>query len=170
MTLPKFSIQQFFGTPPAKFWQAWTQQALLQRWLSLKGSTVEVAHCDARPGGYTMSVFTFPGEPLMRVKFAYLEVVAPKKLAWLHSFVDPQGNNVRHPFNAKWPLQTLITVTFDHALADQTHVTLTWTPVDASEDEQKAFADGIASMQTVWEFNFQQLADLIAQEKKSSGI
>jgi uncharacterized protein YndB with AHSA1/START domain len=165
MTLPNFVIERFFGTTPDKFWQAWTQQALLQRWLRLKGSTLDVAHFDVRPGGYTLSVFAFPGEPLMRVKFDYLEVAAPKRLTWLHSFVDPQGNTIRHPFNAKWPLQTLIAVTFDHALAEQTRVTLTWTPVDASEEEQKAFGDGIVSMQTVWEVNFQHLADLVAHEK-----
>jgi len=165
MTSPLFSIEQFFGAPPAKFWQNWTQQALLQKWLSLKGSTVEITHCDVRAGGYTLSIFTFPGEPLMRVKFAYREVIEPKKLIWLHSFVDAQGDVIRHPFNAGWPLRTLITVAFDHALAEQTHVALTWEPVDASEEERKAFADGIASMQTVWEFNFQQLTDLIAQER-----
>jgi hypothetical protein len=114
--------------------------------------------------GYTLLIFTFPGEPLMRVKFDYLEIIAAKKLTWIHSFVDAQGNVIRHPFNAGWPLQTQITVTFDHALAEQTHVTLTWTPVGAREEEHEAFASGIASMQTVWEVNFQQLTDLIAHD------
>ncbi len=165
MLLPKLLIEQFFDTSPGQFWQAWTQQASLQAWLGLKGATVDIAHCDVRPGGYTLSIFTFPGEPLIHVKFTYLEVVAPKKLTWLHSFVDSQGNTVRNPFNAGWPLQTLISVTFDHALAEQTRVTLIWTPVDASEEELRVFADGIVSMQTVWQVNFNKLTDLIAQKK-----
>jgi uncharacterized protein YndB with AHSA1/START domain len=98
----------------------------------------------------------------MWAKFVYREVTPPERLVWVHSFSDEHANVTRAPFfDGNWPLELLTTVTF----ADEdggTRVTLTWTPLNATETERQTFAANMNSMNQGWTGSFDQLDDFLA--------
>lgn len=47
----------------------------------------------------------------MWVKFIYHEVNSPEKIVYTNSFSDEEGNTVRAPFDANWPLEFSVTLT-----------------------------------------------------------
>lgn len=67
---------------------------------------------DFRSGG----VFHYSQKPadgdIMWVRFLYSEIVAPEKIIYTSFFSDEEGNIVRAPFDANWPLKTLNSMTF----------------------------------------------------------
>ena len=75
------------------------------------------------------------------------------------SFADAEGNTARAPFDERWPLHMLSTVTFeDHAgIGHGTVVTLRWSALDASPEEQRTFDEGHASMRQGWSGTFERL-------------
>jgi len=99
----------------------------------------------------------------MWAKFVYREVVAPELLVWEHSFSDEAGGLTRHPLSPTWPLNLLTRVTFDEATGGKTKLTLRWTPLDATEEEQKTFAAAHDIMQGGWTGTFDQLGDYLAR-------
>jgi uncharacterized protein YndB with AHSA1/START domain len=160
MSAPTFTITCTFDAPRELVWRAWTEPKLFAKWFGPKGTTGEVKTFDLRPGGMLHSCLKSSGGPEMWAKFVYREVTPPARLVWEHSFADAEGNIVRHPFQAAWPLKLLTTVTLDE-VNGKTKTTLTWTPMDATEAEAKAFEDGMAGMNQGWGGTFDQLAEFL---------
>ena len=147
MSTPVFTITRTFDAPRELVWKAWTEPKLFEKWFGPKGTTGQVKTLDLRPGGILHS-----------------SVTPPSRLVWEHSFADAEGNLVRHPFQAAWPLKLLSTVIFEEA-GGKTRITLTWTPLDATETEVKAFEDGMAGMSQGWGGCFDQLDEFLASAK-----
>jgi uncharacterized protein YndB with AHSA1/START domain len=160
MSTPVFTITRTFDAPRELVWKAWTEPKLFEKWFGPKGTTGQVKTFDLRPGGILHSSMKSPGGPEMWAKFVYREVTPPSRLVWEHSFADAEGNLVRHPFQAAWPLKLLSTVIFEEA-GGKTRITLTWTPLDATETEVKAFEDGMAGMSQGWGGCFDQLDEFL---------
>ena len=74
---------------------------------------------------------------VMWAKFVYREIAAPERLVWVHSFSDEAGGLTRHPLSPNWPLELLTTVTFEDAPGNKTKVTLRWSPINATAEEQR---------------------------------
>jgi uncharacterized protein YndB with AHSA1/START domain len=83
----------------------------------------------------------------------------------VHSFSDDKGGLTRHPLSVSWPLELLTTVTFEEAPGGKTKLTLTWAPINATEEERKTFAAAHEGMQGGWTGTFEQLADYLAGAK-----
>ena len=156
-----FRISHVFKAPRAKVWAAWTQPDELARWFGPKGCDTTLIEYDLRPGGAWFARMDMQGAPPMYGRFIFREVDAPSRLQWVHGFSDEAGNRIRAPFpGSAWPLEMLTTVTFaDHA--GGTQVTLTFEPLDASEDERDTFIANLDSMQGGWSGSFQQLDELL---------
>ena len=162
-----FTISRTFDVPRNFMWQAWTDPKLFAQWFGPKGWTAQVKTLDLYPGGILHSCLKTPDGHEMWAKFVYREVTPPSRLSWEHSFSDREGNLTRHPFQAAWPLKLLTNIVFEEE-GTQTKITLTWTPLDATEAECKAFAGEMVGMSQGWGGTFEQLTEFLKSQR--SGV
>jgi len=159
----EFVISRVFAAPRKLVWRVWTQVEHLQQWFGPKGFTTPVAKLDFRVGGiFHHCMVTSDGTKIWG-RFAYREIVAPEKLVWVDSFSDEKGGIVRHPFSATWPQEMLTVVTFSE-YEGQTTVTVRWTPLNASAEEQKTFDSNHDSMNQGWGGTFERLGIYLAKK------
>jgi uncharacterized protein YndB with AHSA1/START domain len=106
-----------------------------------------------------------PDGQVMWAKFVYREIAPPKLLKWVHSFSNEAGGVTRHPMAPTWPLEMLTTVTFEDVPGGKTNLTLTWSPINASDEEQKTFDAAHGSMTGGWAGTFERLDAYLAGAK-----
>ena len=95
-------------------------------------------------------------------RFVYREIVPPERMVFVISFSDEDGNIVRSPFSAEWPLEILNTLTLtEHG--GRTTLTLHSRPIDAIAEERAAFKAGHPSMQQGFKGTFDKLAEYLAK-------
>jgi uncharacterized protein YndB with AHSA1/START domain len=158
-----FVITRLFDAPRALVWMCFTEPARMKEWWGPKGCTIVASTMDLRVGGTYHGAMRDPQGNVMWAKFVYREIVPPELLVWEHSFSDEAGGLTRHPLSPTWPLKLLTRVTLEEAAAGKTKLTLRWTPLEATEDEQKTFAAARDSMQGGWTGTFDQLAAHLAR-------
>jgi uncharacterized protein YndB with AHSA1/START domain len=157
-----FVITRVFDAPRELVWQAFADPERMQHWFGPKGSTILSSKMDLRVGGTYHGAMRNPDGQVMWAKFVYREVNAPKRLSWVHSFSDENGGLTRHPLSTTWPLELLTTVTFEEAPSGKTKLTLSWSPINATEEERKTFEAAHDSMQGGWTGSFERLAAYFA--------
>jgi uncharacterized protein YndB with AHSA1/START domain len=151
----QIKITNTFNAPRELVFKAFTESEHLKNWWGPKGWTFEVSKSDFRSGG----VFHYSQKPadgnVMWVKFVYSEIIAPEKIVYTSFFSDEEGNTVRAPFNANWPMETLNTITF---IEDEGKTTLTMivVPVFPTEEEIKTFEDSKEMAQEGYTGTFDQ--------------
>jgi uncharacterized protein YndB with AHSA1/START domain len=156
-----FVITRSVAAPRARVWQAWTEVEHLQHWWGPKGFVVTHCTVDLRPGGLMHYCLRAPEGGEMWGRFLYREIVRPERLVWVNSFSDEKGGITRHPMAPGWPAEMLTTVTF----AEQgkgTLITVSWYPINATDDERRLFDEGRASMNQGWTGTFEQLEQFLA--------
>jgi uncharacterized protein YndB with AHSA1/START domain len=158
----EFVISRVFEAPRELVLKCFTDPERMQHWWGPKGSKIIAAKMDLRVGGTYHGAMRDPSGRVMWVKFVYREVKPPERLAWIHSFSDEAGGLTRHPLSPTWPLQLLSTVTFEAQPPNKTKVTIRWSPINATPEEQKTFDDGHASIQQGWSGTLDQLAAYLA--------
>ena len=163
-TLPEFRLERVFAATRDEVWAAWTQPGSLEKWFGPKGCAAKSIKFDLKPGGMALTRLIFPGAPPMYARFVFREIVAPKRLVWLHAVADQAGNAVKHPMAQELPAQMLVVM----ELTDQgetTKLTLTKTPFEASASEVEAFRGMIPSMTGGWTGNFDVLDEFLAGKR-----
>jgi uncharacterized protein YndB with AHSA1/START domain len=156
-TKSDFVISRVFDAPRDKVWRCFAEPERMKEWFGPKGSTVLVSNMDLRVGGTYHGALRAGDGPVMWAKFVYREVEAPQRLTWEHAFSDEAGGLTRHPLSPTWPLKLLTTVTFEDAGAGKTKVTLRWSPLDATAEEQTTFDAAHDSCRGGWSGSFEQL-------------
>jgi uncharacterized protein YndB with AHSA1/START domain len=157
----RFEISRVFGAARGRVWDAWTKPEQLSHWLSPKGAMSEVKHFELRPGGYLHSKLTGPDGGVSWGKTVYREIDPPSRLVWEQGFSNEAGDIVPAPFPMPWPRTMLTTVLFDDEGAG-TRVTLTWEPINPSQEELASFAQMLSSMTGGWNGTFDQLDAFLA--------
>ncbi|MFO1089053.1 MAG: SRPBCC domain-containing protein [Hyphomicrobiales bacterium] len=163
---PRFTITRTFNAPRARVWAAWTKPEALAQWFGPKGSSGTILAFDLRPGGAWRGRMETPDGGAMYSKFVFREIEPMSRLVWVHGFADADGNRIRAPFAAQFPLEMLTTVLFSDDGAG-TKVTLTWTPLDATPEEEAFFASMMASMNGGWSGSFDQLDVFLAERGRT---
>lgn len=158
----EFVITRVLAAPRALVWKAWTEVEQLQAWFGPKGITTSVARLDFRVGGMFHYCMQTPEGVKIWGRFVYREIAPTERLVWVNSFSDEKGGLGRHPFSPTWPQEMLTVVTFAEQ-PGQTVVTLRWTTLNATAEEQKTFDSGHDSMKQGWGGTFEQHADYLAQ-------
>ncbi len=143
-------------------WNAFTQPEHLKHWWGTPGSSIEIAHHELAPGGLFHYRMKFPDGRAMWARFIFREIIAPERLVWLNGFSDEHGGLTRNPWAPNLPAETLNTVTLAKENG-KTLLTVTVVPFNASDEEVRAFAGGIAGMKTGLGSVFKVLADYLAQ-------
>jgi uncharacterized protein YndB with AHSA1/START domain len=156
-----FAVTRVFSAPRDLVFKAWTERERLLRWWGPKGFTMLSCTLDLRPDGVFHYGMRSPDGHEMWGKWVFREIAAPERLVFIASFTDAEGNVVRAPFSADWPLEVLSTVTFaEHQ--GRTTLTMRGVPLNATESERKTFEVGYASMQQGWAGTLDQLAEELA--------
>ena len=158
-----FITSRVFDAPRDLVWQCFTDPKRMKEWWGPKGSTIVASKMDLRIGGIYHGAMRDPQGNVMWAKFVYREVAAPERLVWEHSFSDQAGCLTRHPLSPTWPLKLLTVVILEDAAGGKTKLTLRWSPLDASEEEQQTFAAAHDSMQGGWTGTFDQLSGYLAR-------
>ena len=153
-----FVISRVFEAPRALLWQCFTEPEHMRQWWGPKDSTVVASKMDLRVGGTYHGAMRDPSGRVMWAKFVYREIVPPERLVWVHSFSDENGGLTRHPLSPTWPLELLTTVTFEDEPDGKTKLTLRWTPLNATAEEQKTFDSSHDGMTQGWNGSFERLA------------
>jgi len=161
----EFVIARTFDAPRDLVWQAWTQRDALVQWFGPKGFTMPVAKLDFRVGGRMHYMMVGPGGVEMCGKMIYREIDPPRRLVWINAFSDPQGGLGRHPLAPEWPQQMLTVATFDEPAPGRTTVTIHWSTIDATPEEQRMFDTGHDSMRMGWTGTFEQLEAYLAKHR-----
>lgn len=159
-------ITRVFDAPRDLVWKAWTEVERLARWWGPKGATWVSATLDLRPGGAFHYCMRSPDGFDMWGKFVYREVAPPERLVFTTAFSDAQGNTVRAPFSADWPLQILNTLTFAEQ-DGKTAVTLRGGPYEATETERRMFEENAPSLQQGFKGTFEQLDEYLSSAMSS---
>jgi uncharacterized protein YndB with AHSA1/START domain len=95
-------------------------------------------------------------------RFLFREIAAPARLVYVNSFSDPVAEIAYSPFHKAWPRELLTTVVFSEK-ASGTEVSVTWQPIEATEEERKVFDESHASMQGGWGGSFDVLGEYLAK-------
>lgn len=152
-----FVISRIFAAPRDLVWKCFTEPERMQAWFGPKGSVVVASKMDLRVGGTYHGAIRDDSGRVMWAKFAYREIEAPKRLVWVHSFSDETGGLTRHPLIPTWPLELLTTVTFEDSSNGKTKITLRWTPLNATPEEQQTFDATRDGMNSGWTGSFERL-------------
>ncbi len=158
----QIKITHTFNAPRELVFKALTESEHLKNWWGPKGWAFEVSKSDFSSGG----VFHYSQKPadgnIMWVKFLYNEIIPPEKIIYTSFFSDEEGNNVRAPFDASWPMQTLNTITLSED-AGKTTLTMIVAPVSSTEEEIKTFEDSKEMAQEGYSGTFNQLEEYLTK-------
>lgn len=158
--LPVFVMDRVFDAPRELVWKTWTEAEHLARWYGPNVKTV-IHQLDVRPGGEWLNEMQMQGRSNFE-KMAYVEVIPPEKLVWLHSVTDSEWNIAPNPMMPDWPRVLLTTVTFSEN-GNQTNLRLTWEPHDATQAEITCFASAIGGLHKGWGAGMQILEELLVE-------
>lgn len=157
----RFQISRTFPAKRSRVWAAWTQPGQLAQWFGPPGSEASVLEYDLRPGGAWRGKMEVEGAPTMYSKFVFRDVEPEYTLSWVHGFADAEGNRIRAPFpGPPWPLEMLTVVTFEDD-SEGTRVTLTFTPMNSSDEERATFSSNLDSMNGGWSWTFDALEEFL---------
>jgi uncharacterized protein YndB with AHSA1/START domain len=110
----EINLSRLVDAPREVLFNVWTDAQHLAQWFGPKDVALPFCKVDPRPGGVLHLCHRLPDGTEVWVKGAYREVVAPERLVFTLSFVDPEGRPASHPMLPDWPLDAgfLTTVTF----------------------------------------------------------
>jgi uncharacterized protein YndB with AHSA1/START domain len=160
-----FVVSRVFDAPRELVWECFTDPEHMKEWWGPKGFAVVAAKMDRRPGGTYHYGMRTPNGQVMWGKFVYREIDAPSRMVWVNSFSDEAGGTTRHPMSATWPLEMLTIVTFDEIAGGKTRLTIRWSPLNATAEEQQTFDAGHDSMRGGWGGTLDQLAAYLVTVK-----
>jgi uncharacterized protein YndB with AHSA1/START domain len=152
-----FVMSRVFDAPRDLVWQCFTDPERMKQWWGPKGVTVIASKMDLRVGGTYHYGIRTPDGTVMWGKFVYRKIEPKDRIEFTNSFSDEAGGMTRHPFAPNWPLELLSVFTFEDAPGGKTKFTVSWTPLNASAEEQKTFDAGHASMTQGWGGTLEQL-------------
>jgi uncharacterized protein YndB with AHSA1/START domain len=152
-----FVISRVLDAPRDLVWQCFTDSEHMKEWWGPKGCTIVASKMDFRVGGTYLAAMCDPSGNVMWGKFVYREITRPQRLVWAHSFSNEAGGTTRHPLSLTWPLELLTTVTFEAQSDGKTKVTLVWSPLNATAEEQQTFDAAHDSMRGGWGGTFERL-------------
>ena len=156
---PELVITRVFDAPRELVFMAWTEPEHFVRWWGPKGFTTPFCTIDLWPGGVMHHCMRSPDGQDIWSKGVFREIVVPERIVFTDSFADAEGNVVpptHYGMSPDWPLETLLTVTFDeHEGGKKTKVTLRHAGIPSGADR-----DGT---EQGWTESLDRLAEYLAK-------
>lgn len=146
-----FIISRDFAVSRPLLFRCFTEVDRLSKWWGPKGATILSTRLDFRPGGLFHYGMRMPDGLIIWGRFIYREIAVPERIVFINSFSDEAAGLTRAPFfDSKWPRELLSTFTFEELASDRTRLTITWTPENATAEEETTFTANFASMTGGW--------------------
>jgi uncharacterized protein YndB with AHSA1/START domain len=163
-TSPDFVISRVFDAPREMVWRCFTDSKHME-WWGPKGVSAVRSKIDLRPGGMHHYALKPAEGPLMWGRQVYREIVAPERLVFINSFSDEEAGLTRHPMAPTWPIELLTIVTFEEQADGKTKLTVRWSPLNPTAEEQQTFDAGHDSMRQGWGGTLDKLDAYLAQPR-----
>lgn len=146
-----FVIARDFDVPRTRLFSCFTDVRHLAKWWGPKGFEIIKPKLDLRPGGMFHYGMESGQGQVMWGRMVFREILPPERIVFLNSFSDEQGGLTRAPFfDGKWPLEILTRFDFAELGPQRSRFTVTWTPHEATAEEQSTFDANHESMQGGW--------------------
>lgn len=160
-TSKDFVISRVLDAPRDLVWQCFTQPERMKQWWGPKGVKILKSQMDLRVGGtYLYGMQTQDGT-VMWGRMVYRSITPPERLEFINSFSDEAAGLSRHPMAPTWPLEMLSVFTFEERPGGKTKFTVTWSPYNATPEEQATFDAGHASMTGGWSGTMENLENYL---------
>ena len=146
-------IEHLFDAPRELVWKAWTEPERVKQWWGPEGFTAPVIKIDLRAGGEYLYCMRSPEGKEYWSKGTFREIIPPERLVLTDSFADENGNIVPASYyglSPDFPLQALVTITFEETENNRTRLTIRYASVSASDFE---------SAMSGWKMSLDKLAD-----------
>lgn len=134
-------IERVFDAPRELLWKAWSEPERMKQWWGPAGFTSPRVEIDFRVGGQWLGSMQNPefadGRELFSVG-VYQEIVPMERIVITDSFADENGNVVpasHYGFPDDFPLEMLVTVTFEEVAGGKTKLTLRHAGMPKAESE-----------------------------------
>ncbi len=160
-------ITRTLDAPRSLVWKVFSEGEHLARWWGPKGLEWVSSTLDFRPGGRFHYCMRGDAGYELWGKFEYREIEEPSRIVWINSFSDAEGNTIRAPFMADFPLRILNSLTLKED-GDRTILRLQGAPLDATDAEWAVFKSMHGSMQQGFGGTFDQL-DAYLQQIRDDG-
>lgn len=161
-----FVISRVFDAPRDLVWACFTDPERMKHWWGPKGFTADRGTMTLRPGGMYHYRLTAANGFEMWGRMTYREIAPKDRIVCVSAFSDEKGGLARHALAPEWPVEILVTLTFDDAGPGQTRLTVVSTPLDATADEERVFVAGHDSMKQGWGGTLDKLTAHLAQAMK----
>jgi len=159
-----FVITRTFNAPRDKVFAAWTELEGVKNWMGPKGVSLVKATSDLRPGGKLHYLLRTAEGKDMWGKWTYREIDKPKRIVAVVAFTDETGDKILpHPMSPDWPRENLSITDFTDKNS-KTKVTVTWSPLNATETQQKTFDAGHEGMTMGWTGSLDKLEAYLAKK------
>jgi uncharacterized protein YndB with AHSA1/START domain len=158
--LPECILERVFDAPRNLVWRAWTDPELLNQWYGPGVETV-IHEFNLTPGGFWLNEMKFGANSSFQ-KVIFCEVEAETRLVWDHCSADADWNVAKSPMMPDWPMKLDTNVTFV-AQGDKTLVTLSQTPMDATEAEAACCGKMMSGMDSGWGSGYVIIDKLLAE-------
>ncbi len=158
---PEFIITRRFTAPVERVFAAWADPDQMAQWSGPKGARTVVLSGEVAEGSTLFARGERDGEAYVHTLTRYIEIVPSRRIVWEQSFADEHGNKTEPAFAPGWPVTLLTEVDFEPE-GDETVITLRWQPVGATPEQEKMFADNLASMNGGWSGSFDKLDEFLA--------
>lgn len=160
---PVFMISRLFDAPIERVFDAWADQQKMAQWSGPPGATLTPLSGDIEEGSVMHTRSDHPEMGTTYTLALWREVTPPSRIAWEQSFADEDGNKIRPGFFPAWPLTLLTEVDFE-PVDDGTRVTLTWTPIEGSDEDIAEFERQMGSMEMGWGGSLDKLAEFLSTD------
>lgn len=132
------TIERTFDLPLKTVWKAWSEPESMKLWFSPEGFSCPSSSIDFRVDGKFLNSMKEPNGNETWSTGTYLEIVPYKKIVYLDSFANAEGDVVPASFYkmpGKWELQLRVTVEFEE-VDGKTRMKLTHEnlPIEAADD------------------------------------
>ena len=154
-------IERVFDAPRELVWKAWSDPEMMMAWWGPKNFTSPTIKIDFKVGGkYLLCMHGAPGPGMPEQDFwstgVYQEIVPLEKIVIKDSFADAEGNVVPASYYGmpgSFPLEAIISVTFEDAGQGQTKMTLSYPSIAGIEGQM------LDSMTQGWNQSFDKLTE-----------
>jgi uncharacterized protein YndB with AHSA1/START domain len=165
-----FVISRIFDAPRELVYKAFTDPEHMKHWWGPKGVKIVSPKMDLRPGGVFHYGMQTPDGSTMWGRFVYREILAPERIVFVNSFSDADGGVTRHPMSLDWPMEMLSVFTFEELDDGRTKLAVTFTPLNASDEEIAVFDNNHPSMTQGFSGSFEKLEAYLATIQKSQSL
>ncbi|NNL87852.1 MAG: SRPBCC domain-containing protein [Marinicaulis sp.] len=159
---PEFVLDRVFDAPRDFVWRAWTDPELVSRWYGPGVETI-IHEYTLKTGGVWKNEMRFGDKGMFSI-MEFEEVTPPEKMVWRHSSSDADWNVVSNSMMPEWPKTLLTTVTFTEEHG-KTKVRLSQVPLNATKEEEAAFAATMANMDGGWSKGYAIIDEILAEMK-----